>query len=131
MKNRSKRFASLFVIMGALGLVGCGSQDDSTQNQTDTFELSQFEMIESGREIVEMQCATCHATGADDESPRSDAPPLRLVLANYAPEALADDFRELVHVGHPDMPDFDFGPIGTDHVLAYLVSIQDAPADTE
>ncbi len=131
MINRSTRIAYLIAVIGTLALAGCGSQDDRTENQPDTFELSQFEMIENGREIVETQCATCHATGTDDESPRPDAPPLRIVLANYAPEALADDFRELVHVGHPDMPDFDFGPIGTDHVLAYLVSIQDTPSDTE
>ncbi len=131
MINRSTRIAYLIAVIGTLALAGCGSQDDRTENQPDTFELSQFEMIENGREIVETQCATCHATSADDESPRADAPPLRIVLANYAPEALADDFRELVHVGHPDMPDFDFGPIGTDHVLAYLVSIQDTPSDTE
>ena len=85
-------------------------------------------MIENGREIAEMQCAFCHAIGAEGESPRTDAPPLRSVLADYDPDALADDFREGIHVGHKDMPDFDFGPIGTDSVLAYLISIQDEPA---
>ena len=43
-------------------------------------------------------------------------------------EALADDFREHIHVGHPDMPDFDFSPVEVDAVLAYLTSTQiDAP----
>lgn len=81
-------------------------------------------MIESGREIVEAQCVTCHATGVESDSPRPDAPPLRTILADYPADALAEDFREHVHVGHEDMPDFDFGPLGTDHVLAYLQSIQ-------
>jgi len=85
-------------------------------------------MIENGREIAEMQCAFCHAVGAEGDSPRTDAPPLRTVLADYDPDALADDFREGIHVGHRDMPDFDFGPIGTDSVLAYLISIQVEPA---
>lgn len=113
-----------------LGLSACGAQTERDPTTSDTFELSQAEMIESGREIVEAQCIICHAIGGDDQSQRPDAPPLRTVLATYAPEALAEDFRERVHIGHPDMPDFDFGPIGTDHVLAYLVSIQ-APQTLE
>ena len=109
----------------ALGLSACDSTENSIDNLSDTFELSEIEMIESGRDIVEAQCISCHAIGLRDTSPRPDAPPLRTVLASYPPDVLAEDFREQVHVGHPDMPDFDFGPIGTDHVLAYLISIQE------
>jgi len=125
------RLLKVGIAAALCGLASCGAQDGPVSNQADTFELSEPEMIASGREIVEAQCVMCHAIGANDQSPRTDAPPLRTVLANYAPEALADDFREGVHVGHPDMPDFDFGPIGTDHVLAYLISIQDSGAGTE
>ena len=32
-------------------------------------------------------------------------------------------------MGHPDMPDFEFGPKGTDEVVAYLKSIQDMPKE--
>ena len=124
MTMRPVNAANACAILVLFALSACGLQDGSIENETDTFELSDTEQIESGREIVEMQCAVCHAIGADDQSPRSDAPPLRTVLAGYPPDALAEDFREHVHVGHPDMPDFDFGPIGTDHVLAYLISIQ-------
>ncbi|MHA7901487.1 MAG: c-type cytochrome [Henriciella sp.] len=114
-----------------LGLSACGATESSIDNEADTFELSDIDMIESGREIVEAQCISCHAVGLNDRSPRSDAPPLRTVLAGYPPEILAEDFRERVHVGHPDMPDFEFGPIGTDHVIAYLISIQDAETSIE
>ncbi len=116
--------ATACAIALAFVLSACEPQNNSIEEETDTFELSETEQIESGREIVEMQCAFCHAVGTDDQSPRMDAPPLRTVLAGYPPDALAEDFREQVHIGHPDMPDFDFGPIGTDHVLAYLISIQ-------
>ncbi len=115
---------SAFAMALAFALSACEPQDNSIDDATDTFELSATEQIESGREIVEMQCAFCHAIGTDDQSPRMGAPPLRTVLAGYQPDALAEDFREQVHIGHPDMSDFDFGPIGTDHVLAYLISIQ-------
>ena len=114
------------MVVQIFALAACGAPANITEPEMDTFELSEAEMIESGREIVEAQCSVCHATSRDGASPRPDAPPLRTVLASYAPDALAEDFREQVHVGHPDMPDFDFGPIGTDHVLAYLISIQDA-----
>jgi len=83
------------------------------------------DMIADGKSIVEMQCAGCHAVDNEGVSPRADAPALSTVLATYDAEALATDFREHIHVGHPDMPDFDFGPLGTDALLAYLQSIQD------
>lgn len=82
--------------------------------------------IEDGRTIAQSHCAICH--GIDqDASLRADAPPLRYVLSLYPPESLAEDFRGGIHVGHQDMPDFVFGPLGMDVLLAYLVSIQEAP----
>ncbi len=74
----------------AFALSACGQRDSSIEQETDTFELSETERIESGRQIVEMQCAFCHAVGTDDQSPRMDAPPLRTVLAGYPPDALAE-----------------------------------------
>ena len=124
MRMRPNNAATTIAILAAYPLSACGMQPPSINNEADTFELSQLEQIESGREIVEAQCSVCHAVGTDDQSQRMDAPPLRIVLTGYPPDALAEDFREQVHVGHPDMPDFDFGPLGTDHVLAYLISIQ-------
>lgn len=124
MLNRSICLRASIAFAAACALTACGPPSASVGDPSDTFELSAVDMIESGREIVESQCSVCHATGPDGQSPRADAPPLRTILADYPPDALADDFREHVHVGHPDMPDFDFGPLGTDHVLAYLRSIQ-------
>lgn len=109
------------------GLTACGEEQEAPPAE-ETVAPSPSQdaaLIENGRAIVEMQCATCHAIGVEDDSPRSDTPPLRTVLADYDPDALADDFREGIHVGHPDMPDFNLGPKGTDSVLAYLVSIQE------
>lgn len=120
--------------LAVAGVTACSGQDTVPEDMSapeisapdDLNEAAEGDaaLIANGRDIVEVQCTSCHAIGADDESPRTDAPPLRTVLADYDPEALADDFREHIHVGHPDMPDFDFGPIGTDAVLAYLISIQ-------
>ena len=82
--------------------------------------------LELGQEIVETHCAACHTASASGESPRADAPALRNVLEDYNPNALADDFREHIHVGHPDMPDYDFTVKETEGLLAYLWSIQEA-----
>lgn len=83
--------------------------------------------IADGRKIAETHCAICHGLG-EDASLRADAPPLRYVLSLYSPENLAEDFRAGIHVGHEDMPDFVFGDLGMDVLLAYLVSIQETPA---
>jgi len=103
-----------------VSLMGCQSQDIAAPP-------GEKEQISEGLSIVKANCASCHAIGISGDSPRSDAPPLRTVLANYNVESLTDDFREQIHVGHPDMPDFDFGPKGTDEVIAYLKSIQEKP----
>lgn len=82
--------------------------------------------IADGKAIAETHCAICHGLG-QDASLRADAPPLRYVLSLYSPENLAEDFRAGIHVGHEVMPDFVFGDLGMDVLLAYLVSIQETP----
>jgi len=82
--------------------------------------------IADGRAIAANTCGNCH--GLDqDASLRPDAPPLRYVLSIYPAESLAEDFRNGIHVGHKDMPDFVFGDLGMDVLLSYLVSIQETP----
>ena len=88
------------------------------------------EEIELGRNIASQQCASCH--GLDEEDAvRPDAPPLRYLLADYDDEALAEDFRDGIKVGHPDMPQFLFGPKSTDLLLSYLISIQEPAPDMD
>jgi mono/diheme cytochrome c family protein len=86
------------------------------------------EIIADGREIAVTNCATCHGLDGD-ASPRADAPPLRHVLSILPPESLAEDFRAGIHVGHEDMPAFEFGDMGMDVLLSYLVSIQETPPE--
>ena len=86
------------------------------------------ESIADGEKIAQSHCAICHGPGQED-SLRADAPPLRYVLSLYPPESLSEDFRAGIHVGHEAMPDFVFGDLGMDVLLAYLVSIQEPPED--
>lgn len=103
-----------------LSLMACQAKDNSIPSQ-ETLQIAE------GLSIVQTNCASCHSIGLSGDSSRADAPPLRTVLENYNAESLTDDFREHIHVGHPDMPDFDFGPKATDDLIAYLKSIQETP----
>ncbi len=85
------------------------------------------QQIAEGRDIASHQCANCH--GLDDaEALRGDAMPLRHVLSAADSELLKANFETGLKMGHPDMPHFVFGPLGTDVLLTYLESIQEDPS---
>jgi len=113
--------APLCAAILTMGMTGCKQAPEPDVLTDKAFDVS---FLEDGKNIVETQCLVCHSVDGSQESPRSDAPPLSTVLASYNPDTLADDFREHVHVGHPDMPDFDFNVKQTEGLLAYLTSIQ-------
>lgn len=90
------------------------------------------ELIEFGREIAQVNCASCHAISTDDASQHPEAPPLRELSARYPLDALAEAFvqgiyvghPEGIYVGHPDMPEFEATVEQVDALLAYLDTIQ-------
>ncbi len=133
---RHRTFAVLgFAALAALA--ACGSQPASEEDshetagdaasgeaaEDDVFALDEA-FLEDGRMIIERHCLVCHTDASTGGSPRPDAPPLRVVLMGYDAEALAEDFRNGIHLGHPDMPQFQFSPDETDEMIAYLLSIQ-------
>lgn len=112
-------YTKIFVLFTFLsGLTAC-------QEKSNTFSNIEHNKILTGKNMADELCSSCHATGTIGNSPRTDAPPLRSILENYNAESLGDDFREHIHVGHPDMPDFEFNVKETDAILAYLKSIQE------
>ena len=130
------------LVPSLLLLAACGGGDEpdvtatpapeATETPAEIAGESEAAMISDGRAIVEANCSGCHAIGSDDDSPRLAAPPLRFVLEELDREALSADFREGIHVGAVDMPDFDFGPLGTEAVFAYISSIQvSVPANAD
>lgn len=124
------------VTISALLLAACGQTEAPPASEEPkaqaNIEPDTASLISDGQAIVEANCTTCHAVHNSDDSPRTDAPPLRYVLRNMSAAALEDDFREGIHVGAVDMPDFDLGPIGTSAVVEYIKSIQvSVPAETE
>lgn len=82
------------------------------------------ELVDFGREIAKVNCASCHAISTDDQSQHPEAPPLRELSARYPLDALEEAFVEGIYVGHPDMPQFEASPEQVDALLAYLDTIQ-------
>jgi mono/diheme cytochrome c family protein len=80
--------------------------------------------VEHGRQIVEANCAGCHATGAAGDSPHPEAPPFRTLSRSYPVEALEEALAEGIVTGHPDMPAFVAEPDQIEDIISYLNSIQ-------
>jgi len=111
----------------ALAVVALAAAACTTQTQARFEPLTPAQrtaLIQEGREIATSQCASCHAVGLADTSPRPDAPPLRSVLERYDSAALTGNLMIGVRVGHPDMPLFYMGPRGADALVEYLYSMR-------
>ena len=106
-------------------LAACdGTTPDTGEVETGEAGTGNLEAVAAGRVIAERNCAGCHAIGPTGASPNPASPPLRLVLQDFDIEALATDFREHIKIGGEQMPEFDFGPKGTDALMAYLLTIE-------
>ena len=84
---------------------------------------------EAGRALVEANCASCHAVGPRGDSPHPDAPPFRDLHRLYPVESLEEALGEGIMVGHPDMPEFVLTPGQVGDVVAWLKSLEEAPAE--
>lgn len=63
--------------------------------------------IDLGRELAEMNCATCHNIEKTGPSPFEAAPPFRTIPHKYKPSELEEAFVEGIVVGHPAMPEWE------------------------
>ncbi|MEL6257679.1 MAG: cytochrome c [Pseudomonadota bacterium] len=122
----TRPFTVLFCTLAIALFASCGSETEFSGPVDDDEDLK-VATIAYGGEIVQALCSDCHATSADGDSPRADAPPLRHALAHYSADALEEDFRNGMAVNHSDMPTFELTPQSADAVLAYLKSIQAPP----
>jgi cytochrome c len=80
--------------------------------------------VESGRALLQKNCASCHAIGSSGESPHKLAPPFRTLGKRYPIESLEEALGEGIMSGHPDMPEFKFAAEDVGDIIAYLKSIQ-------
>lgn len=124
--------------LGAIALAGCAMSPERAPQPVATRDLTvkardsgwqtprapdDLRLVEGGRQIAKWGCASCHAIDRTSLSPRSDAPPLRLLLQEHDAETLARRFIEGGGVGHADMPVFDFNGLAADALIAYLKSL--------
>ncbi|WP_425487721.1 c-type cytochrome [Mesorhizobium erdmanii] len=79
--------------------------------------------IARGKEIVQTNCARCHAVGLTDKSTHPDAPPFRSLSSRYPIEDLEEALGEGISTGHPDMPEFVATPSQIDGIIAYIKSL--------
>lgn len=102
-----------------------------SQTPAPSQDMSQTQaLVSDGRDIAEAQCAACHAVGTYGASPNAAAPVFRTILSRYRADVLEQELIEGIRVAHP-MPEFQFNPQGADALVAFLRSIQEAPADAD
>ena len=87
--------AALLFPVAVIALAACSQSEETSTAPVDAMIAEErADLISEGRAIVEENCTACHAIGAEGDSPRQDAPPLRTVFAEFDAEAIGDDFRE-------------------------------------
>ena len=78
-----------------------------------------------GKRLVEANCAQCHASGPDGDSPYPAAIPFRNISLFYPVQALEEAFAERIESGHPAMPVFDVTIPQLRAIIAYIETLQE------
>lgn len=116
----------ILVAVAAVALASCAGQETAPAPVSVSSDSELAALAASGRDIAEAQCAACHSVGEYGASPNPNAPVFRTILQRYRADVLEEELIEGVRVSHP-MPEFQFNPQGTDALIQYLGSIQEAP----
>ena len=80
-----------------------------------------------GHQVAKDNCASCHAVERTGDSPKLGALPFRNILAGSSPDWLADDLHTSQAIAPGSMPVFHFGEGHEYDIIAWMLSIQDAP----
>jgi mono/diheme cytochrome c family protein len=116
----------IVAVAAAFVLAACALEPAAQAPVSANAGLELEALAADGRDIAEAQCAACHAVGVIGESPNPQAPSFRTIFQRYRADVLEQELIEGIRVSHP-MPEFRFNPQGTDALIAYLQSIQQAP----
>lgn len=79
--------------------------------------------LNQGKQLVEANCARCHAIGNLDRSAHPGAPPFRTLWQRYPLDAMEEAFAEGIYTGHPDMPEFVATPEQIEAIITYIGSL--------
>ncbi len=77
-----------------------------------------------GQQLVEANCARCHAIGKTGKSPLAKAPTFRDVMKRYDASNLEEALAEGIVTGHNEMPEFTFEADQIAAIVAYLSTLQ-------
>jgi mono/diheme cytochrome c family protein len=80
--------------------------------------------LKRGEDLLQTNCAHCHAVGRTGASPNKDAPAFRTLGQRYPIDSLEEALGEGILSGHPDMPEMSFDADEVGDIIAYLNSIQ-------
>ena len=80
--------------------------------------------VRRGKAFAKANCAHCHSIDRVTRSPRSGAPPFRILHKRYPVETLEDALGEGLSVGHPKMPEFRLDPDEIDDFIGFLKSLE-------
>lgn len=80
--------------------------------------------LKRGEDLLQTNCARCHAIGRTGASPNKDAPAFRTLGQRYPIDSLEEALGEGILSGHPDMPEMSFDADQVGDIIAYLNSIQ-------
>ena len=101
--------AAAALLAAAVGVVFATDRDDD---------------LKRGEQLLQKDCARCHAVGRTGDSPRKGAPAFRTLGQRYPIESLEEALAEGIMSGHPDMPEFEFDADDVGAIIVYLKSIQ-------
>lgn len=104
--NRSLYLVALLALFSAPGATAGGST-----------------LVDLGRELAELNCATCHNIEVNGDSPFAAAPPFRTIPLKYDPSQLEEAFVEGIVVGHASMPEWEMTPEQAAALSAYIASL--------
>jgi len=80
--------------------------------------------IRRGKAFAQANCSQCHSIDSTGRSPRSDAPPFRILHKQYPVETLEDALSEGLSTGHPRMPEFRLDPGQVGDFIGFLKSLE-------
>ena len=80
--------------------------------------------LKLGEQLLQDNCAQCHAVGRTGASPNAAAPAFRTLGQRYPIDSLEEALGEGILSGHPDMPEMSFDADEVGAIIAYLKSIQ-------
>ena len=80
--------------------------------------------IRRGKSFAQAICSQCHSIDRTTRSPRTAAPPFRMLHKQYPVETLEDALGEGLSTGHPRMPEFRLDPGQVGDFISFLKSLE-------